>query len=908
MKGPSINFRDNFSVIRLEDSYYIDKTLFIPEVLQANERLQIIQRPKGWGKSTNLSLLQTFLQANSNSQKSLEKMFADTMLSNVDSVGLEAHFGQYEVLSLSLTPFHDQTFTDFSNRLRVYLSDLYSKYDFLLTETALTDDEVLFFNDILSRNSTHSHLKWAIQFLIRLLYRHSKRPVIVLLDDYDVPVVASISFGYFSRLHSFLTDLFSFTFRDNSALFKMITTATLIQPFQNSVFASCSGIGEPLISTVVDDSFQDCFGLSGEEVTKILKDFGVGTSSSCTDLNQSPLSFEAIQEWYHYGGDRFSPFSVLKYVASGGACVPYVYDSQQFHFLANLLCESTFSVRKTIEALMHQDKIIAWSDLPEEEMILWKSLVMSGVLQMCPVNPILNYQQPIEEIDENFMLDESNMGLKVSNKEAMECLKSMICDWKSHRSSRAGSHPETSNQSTRSNINVDDEIDLFKIGLKEVIARDIMIQNSRDQDENSSLIKAFRSLMNRDLLALKDALVITMHNLHFLSQAVFEWNIILLIQNIAKDPMIRSIVAIHENSTWHYLIEMIDSNNPSATPDYLVLKCHYLNLDNKRRDNRRGVIRKNESLDTQIAAFSNQFVRQVPNSTLKNNAPITILKGSWSNNLSDNTKVKVVGLVASGGKVHCQEGAWSWNATAEHFVSLLPALSDSSNDMEHSKEIEEITFQSKKKIVDVDVDVDDSDIDKDNNNNDDDTESYYGKFHQLHRLARPAELKSKSKRMTDFERNHGKSFLRFDSEGREISQDNNNDDDDANSGYDSDQPFYDVCSKKAINSFSSSSKNDDYNNNNTTTNRGYNPNYRHSDHPANPFARSKAKSSSSSSSKSREKTMKNHQDKKKPSPNHQETPMESWNEASKSSEQRAVDHVRIGKALKNLNFSRFKDQ
>ncbi|MDR1640228.1 MAG: ATP-binding protein [Clostridiales bacterium] len=271
---------DVFQILRDKDYYYIDKSLFIKEFIEIKGRVNLITRPRRFGKSLNLSMLKSYLEIGAN-----PSLFKGLAIEGEREI-YDAHFGKYPVLHLSLAA---SVAPDFEAFLK-YLSSAF-KYLFTKDLKYLLNSDKL---SLISKDNIEkfirppeipdeAFLSYALESLTVMLNEHFGKNVVILIDEYDSIVTHAIVKGYEKRLLEFLSSFFGRVFKGN-VLVEFIVLTGCLRIAKESIFTGANNL---VVSTVSDPEFSGMFGLTEEEVSKILNDFGLSSK------------LDSFREWYN---------------------------------------------------------------------------------------------------------------------------------------------------------------------------------------------------------------------------------------------------------------------------------------------------------------------------------------------------------------------------------------------------------------------------------------------------------------------------------------------------------------------------------------------------------------------------------------------------------------------------------
>jgi hypothetical protein len=281
-----------FQRIRERKSYCVDKSLFIKEFFKSKGRASLITRPRGFGKSLNLSMLKAYLEIGADLE-----LFKGLEIESETGIR-DAHFGKHPVLHISLAGVSGESFVECANSLAqsvcAVCQDLKTLPDYdRLSPDSKNDIERLISPPV---SPDLAHLKSGLSILTRAVSSYYGKEVVVLIDEYDAAIIQSISKGYGNRLLDFLSGFYSCVLKGNERVEFVALTGCL----------RIAGIADNLVvSTVSDPEYASRFGLTEEEVTKVLADIGFSGA------------LPSIREWHGgflFGGKRiYNASSVMSY-------------------------------------------------------------------------------------------------------------------------------------------------------------------------------------------------------------------------------------------------------------------------------------------------------------------------------------------------------------------------------------------------------------------------------------------------------------------------------------------------------------------------------------------------------------------------------------------------------------------
>ncbi len=286
---------ENFKTLIDKNAYYIDKTNFISEVL--NEQVVLYTRPRRFGKTLNMSMLYYFF---SNKEKENSYLFDGLNISH-NSEAMK-HQNQYPVIFLSLKEMTNLSYERQLNAFSNIIYELLEKNLELLESDHLTDITKNKLNSLHSETASIEDLSTSLRIISQAMFAHYHEKVIILTDEYDVPMQAAYQNDYYDKMVDFLRSVFSSSLKTNDALEKGIMTGCL-RISKESIF---TGLNNFSSYSILDNIANECFGFTTKEVEQLLSDY------------QLSQSMNEVREWYdgYRFGDLeiYNPWSTLSYV------------------------------------------------------------------------------------------------------------------------------------------------------------------------------------------------------------------------------------------------------------------------------------------------------------------------------------------------------------------------------------------------------------------------------------------------------------------------------------------------------------------------------------------------------------------------------------------------------------------
>ncbi|WP_338977930.1 AAA family ATPase [Fusobacterium nucleatum] len=390
MKRIGIGLSD-FKHLIEEDFYYFDKTKFIDEVIKDGAQVKLFTRPRRFGKTLNMSMLKYFFDIKKADEN--RKLFKNLYIEKTESFKEQ---GQYPVVFLSLKDLKATTWEEMERKIIIILSDFFSEYEYLLNELTGISFENL--KNIIYRKADIDELTTTLKFLTKILYEKYNKKVMVLIDEYDSPLVSAYINGYYKKAKDFFKTFYSIVLKDNNYLQMGILTG-IIRVIKAGIFSDLNNLRT---YTILSDDYTDSYGLTEEEVEKSLKDYGL------------EYEISKVKDWYDgykFGNSEvYNPWSILNFLQDKELRAYWV-DTSGNDLINDVLKKITKDTVRALERLFNgeglRQNISGTSDLSKllDENELWELLLFSGYLT-------------IEE-----KIDQKNYILRLPNKEVKELFK-----------------------------------------------------------------------------------------------------------------------------------------------------------------------------------------------------------------------------------------------------------------------------------------------------------------------------------------------------------------------------------------------------------------------------------------------------------------------------------------------------
>ncbi len=397
--------QQDFADIRRDKLFYIDKTKFIKEWWESKDSVTLLTRPRRFGKTLTMSMLEEFFSVKYEGK--LELFHGLEIWQEEEYRSIQ---GTWPVISLSFANVKEPTYEMAKRRICQILTDIYNKNQFLLKSGLLTEEEIGYFKGI-STDMDEINATMALHKMSDFLSRYYKKKVIILLDEYDTPMQEAYVEGYWEQLVSFTRSLFNASFKTNPFLERALMTG-ITRVSRESVFSDLNNL---VVITTTSKAYADSFGFTEEEVFTALKEYGLEEKR------------QEVKNWYDgftFGEvhDIYNPWSILNYLKTGRMS-PYWANTSSNRFIGALVRESGRNLKIKFEDLLKGKEIyttldeqIVFSQLQSSATAIWSMLLASGYLKVTK-----------HEIDERTGRDYYHLAL--TSREVQLMFESIIQDW-----------------------------------------------------------------------------------------------------------------------------------------------------------------------------------------------------------------------------------------------------------------------------------------------------------------------------------------------------------------------------------------------------------------------------------------------------------------------------------------------
>ena len=413
-----------FEKIIKSNSLYIDKTDFIKEWWDSADDVTLITRPRRFGKTLNMSMIEHFFSVNHADRGDLFEGLSIWQHEDYRQIQ-----GTYPVISLSFASIKEDNYISTKEKISQLLTDLYLKNDFLLKSDVLPDADKSFFNRILEMEKREIDMTMAIHQLSKYLYNYYGKKTIIILDEYDTPMQEAYINGYWDELVTFTRSLFNSTFKTNPYMERALMTGILdltrvkfaLQTSNGSALAETmesifSDFNNPEVVTVTSDKYATCFGFTEKEVFDALDEYGLSDEK------------EQVKAWYDgfiFGEykDIYNPWSILNFLDKK-KYTTYWANTSGNRLVGKLLCEGNKNTKMSFESLLKGETItspideqIVYNRLGDNEAAVWSLLLASGYLKVLHKEKLIRPGM------------RPKYTLSITNGEVMDMFYNMVHDW-----------------------------------------------------------------------------------------------------------------------------------------------------------------------------------------------------------------------------------------------------------------------------------------------------------------------------------------------------------------------------------------------------------------------------------------------------------------------------------------------
>lgn len=366
---------DDFGKIRNKDFYFVDKTAFIRQLIDSPREVTLITRPRRFGKTLTMSMLEYFFSIEKESQS---RHLFDHLA--IEQAGPEymAQRGQYPVIFLTLKDIQNPSWTTWERMLsfiRLFLAQVYDRYRYIREKADINEVQARLFDHVVQGQATEDELALSLTNLMAMVESYYGRKVILLIDEYDAPIQQAWESGYYTGCIGFMRQFLSSALKTNDTLeFAVLTGITRIS--KESIF---SGLNNLDVCSVLRDQYAEVFGFTEEEIQELLETVHHGEK------------LPELKKWYdgyHIGrAEIYNPWSVINYVAHDCQARPYWVRTSGNSLLRHLLSHTDELRIQMIQNLLYGkavrvtlDDSLIYSEIDQDPGALFNLLLTTGYL------------------------------------------------------------------------------------------------------------------------------------------------------------------------------------------------------------------------------------------------------------------------------------------------------------------------------------------------------------------------------------------------------------------------------------------------------------------------------------------------------------------------------------------------
>lgn len=398
-----------FDAIRERNCFYIDKTGFIKEWWESEDEVTLITRPRRFGKTLNMNMLECFF---SNRYENRGDLFEGL------SIWQEEKYrklqGTYPVIFVSFADVKQRNYEDAVTKIKSILGEVYRQYDFVCYDEVLSNQEKQLFSKV-TEDMSDVTAQNALKNLSGILKKYYKKNVIILLDEYDTPMQEAYLGGYWEKFTEFIRSMFNATFKTNSYLERAVMTG-ITRVSKESIFSDLNNLN---VVTTTSDEYTTSFGFTEEEVFHALEEGGLSQQKN------------VVKEWYDgftFGTSRdiYNPWSITSFLDKKKLGT-YWADTSSNGLIGSMIQKSSVEIKENMELIMNGgtlevplDEQIIFSQLDTDENAIWSLMIASGYLKIVSVK-WMN--------EDGELLYEPIYSLDITNREVRTMFIKMFSGW-----------------------------------------------------------------------------------------------------------------------------------------------------------------------------------------------------------------------------------------------------------------------------------------------------------------------------------------------------------------------------------------------------------------------------------------------------------------------------------------------
>ena len=404
---------DDFRKIIKEDCYYVDKTKFMEAVLEDASNVKLFTRPRRFGKTLNMSMLKYFFDVRDSEEN--RKLFNGLGIEKSKYIDEQ---GKYPTILISLKSIKYETWEESLEQLKSLVSNLYNEFEYI--RECLNESEIELFNDIWFKKENGEYAN-SLKNLTSFLYKYYKKEVILLIDEYDIPLITAHKYGYYDEIINFYKIFLGEALKTNQYL-KMGVLTGIIRVIRTGIFSDLNNLK---VYSILEKKYSEFFGFTEEEVKEALQFF---------DIEEELVNVKYWYDGYKFGdSELYNPWSIINFL-DGRELKSYWVGTSENFLIKNILENSTSRTNEILEKLFNEEEveeaITGTSDLSilMDSKEVWELLLFSGYLTVKEKidEDIYSLKLPNMEVKKLFKKEFINVHFGIGLfRKTMEALKSL---------------------------------------------------------------------------------------------------------------------------------------------------------------------------------------------------------------------------------------------------------------------------------------------------------------------------------------------------------------------------------------------------------------------------------------------------------------------------------------------------
>ena len=404
---------DDFRKIIKEDCYYVDKTKFIEAVLEDASNVKLFTRPRRFGKTLNMSMLKYFFDVRESEEN--RELFNGLDIEKSKYIDEQ---GKYPTILISLKSIKYETWEESLEQLKSLVSNLYNEFEYI--RECLNESEIELFNDIWFKKENGEYAN-SLKNLTSFLYKYYKKEVILLIDEYDIPLITAHKYGYYDEIINFYKIFLGEALKTNQYL-KMGVLTGIIRVIRTGIFSDLNNLK---VYSILEKKYSEFFGFTEEEVKKALQYF---------NIEEELANVKYWYDGYKFGNSElYNPWSIINFL-DGRELKNYWVGTSENFLIKNILENSTSRTNEILDKLFNEEEveeaITGTSDLSilMDSKEVWELLLFSGYLTVKEKldDDIYSLKLPNMEVKKLFKKEFINVHFGISLfRKTMEALKNL---------------------------------------------------------------------------------------------------------------------------------------------------------------------------------------------------------------------------------------------------------------------------------------------------------------------------------------------------------------------------------------------------------------------------------------------------------------------------------------------------